>query len=565
MKLRLLPFLMCAGAVAGLSAPLAAAPAHRPHARAKAVRTRPTPAAPVVHSGSAYRVPGPDYGTPATGSVSRPIGQVTLSIGRGELINLPGTMKDVFIADDKVADLQVKSNHQLYMYGKAAGETTVYASNAEGHVVWSANVRVGSNIDSVEQMLKVAMPEAHINVATISPTSVMLTGTVAAPEDAAEAQRLTLAYLGKDATVITRLRTATPLQVSLHVRIAEVSRTLTRTIGTNLTGTSTGTGSTAFSISRGDNQGTITNPSGYVQSSLASGTYTPAPTIYNMASNLSGATAIGLGGKLLGVDLLASLDLGESIGLVTTLAQPNLTALSGETSEFLAGGEYPIPVSSGLGTVSVEYKNYGVSLSYTPTVLADGRISLRVRPEVSELSSEGAVSLNGYTIPALTVRRAETTVELGSGQSMMIAGLLSNNASHTITKLPGVGDLPVLGSLFKSTSFQRGESELVIVVTPYLVKPVNAADIKLPTDGLQNPTTTQEVLGNMLTDGKTGAQRPGPTSADAGPPPRVGLTDPAGGTPSPGAPAPTATAAAPAATDPAAKAARADAPGFSLN
>lgn len=556
MTTRLLPLLLCAGAIAGLSAPAMAAAPHRAR-HAKPV-TRP-----VVHVGGTYRAPTPDDATPATGSVSRPIGQITLSIGRGELVNLPGTMKDVFIADDKIADLQVKSNRQLYLYGKGAGETTVYASNAEGRVVWSANVRVGSNIDSIDQMLKVAMPEAHITVSTLGPSAVMLTGTVNAPEDAAEAQRLSLAFLGKESNVITRLRTATPLQVSLHVRIAEVSRSLTRTIGTNLTGVSSG-GSAVVGISRGSNQGTITNPQGYVSSSLANGTYTPAPTIYNMASNLTGSTAIGIGTKVLGMSLLASLDLGESIGLVSTLAEPNLTTISGETSEFLAGGEYPIPMSSGLGTVSVEFKKYGVSLSYTPTVLADGRISLRVRPEVSELSSEGAVSMGGYTIPALTIRRAETSVELGSGQSMMIAGLLSNNASHTITKLPGVGDLPVLGSLFKSTSFQKGESELVIVITPYLVKPVNASDIKLPTDGLQNPTTVQEVMGNMLSDGKTGAKRPGPISGDAGGPPSIGLSD-AAPTASSGPAAPAAAAVAPSAAPNATPAPRGAAPGFSLN
>lgn len=552
MQTRLLPLLMSAGAVLGLAAPLAAAPAHKRHARTTEAD------APVVHH-------TPENGTPPTGSISRPVGQVTLSIGRGELINLPGTMKDVFIADDKIADLQVKSNHQLYLFGRTSGETTVYASNAEGRVVWSANVRVGSNIDSVGQMLKLAMPEAHILVSTISATTVMLTGTVAAPEDAAEAQRLTQAYMGKDATVITRLRTATPLQVSLHVRIAEVSRTLSRTLGTNLTGVGSSSNGVVFGISRGNNQGTITNPNGYAQSGLANGTYTPAPTLYNFASNLANTTAIGLGGKVLGVNLLGSLDLGESIGLVTTLAEPNLTAVSGETSDFLAGGEYPIPLSSGLGTVSVDYKTYGVSLAFTPTVLSDGRISLRVRPEVSELTSAGAVSLNGFTIPALTVRRAETTVELGSGQSMMIAGLLSNNASHTISKLPGVGDLPVIGALFKSTDFQRGESELVIVVTPYLVKPVNASDIHLPTDGLQNPTTTQEVMGNMLTDGKSGAPTIGPRAANGAPPPHVGLTDPAPAAPTEasGATAPaSSTAVAPSS---AAKPVTGDAPGFSLN
>jgi pilus assembly protein CpaC len=218
---------------------------------------------------------------------------------------------------------------------------------------------------------------------------------------------------------------------------------------------------------------------------------------------------------MLGLNIIASLDAGETAGLVTTLAQPNLTALSGETGEFLAGGEFPIPISSGLGSVSIEYKKYGVSLSFTPTVLADGRISLRVRPEVSELSSQGSVTLNGFSIPALTMRRAETSVELGSGQSMMLGGLLSNNSTNTITKLPGAGDVPILGNLFKSSAFKRGETELVIVVTPYLVRPVNDGDIKLPTDGLQNPDDVQRLFGNKMTDGVSGAKRPGPTVAPA--------------------------------------------------
>ena len=199
---------------------------------------------------------------------------------------------------------------------------------------------------------------------------------------------------------------------------------------------------------------------------------------------------------------------------MTTLANPNITAISGETGSFLAGGEIPIPIASGFGTVSVTYKQYGVSLAYTPTVLADGRISLRVRPEVSQLSSQGAVSIGGLTIPAVTTRRAETTIELGSGQSMMIAGLLSNDHNNQITKAPGVGDLPVVGALFRSNAFQRNETELVIVVTPYLVKPVNSAsDIKLPTDGYKAPTDLGRVFMGQLSDGKSGLQRPVPTVA----------------------------------------------------
>src|SRR5690606_9891152 len=185
---------------------------------------------------------------------------------------------------------------------------------------------------------------------------------------------------------------------------------------------------------------------------------TDGPDNASVVASTDGATTLGLFGRFLGLDIGSALDLAERDGLVTTLSEPNLTALSGETAEFLAGGEFPIPMSQGLGTTTVEYKNYGVSLAYTPTVLANGRISIRVRPEVSELSSQGAVVMSNFTIPALTVRRAETTVELGSGQSFMIAGLLSNNAQNTIDKAPGAGDIPILGNLFRSTEFRKGQT-----------------------------------------------------------------------------------------------------------
>ncbi|HQS98099.1 type II and III secretion system protein family protein [Novosphingobium sp. 17-62-19] len=472
-------------------------------------------------------------------STTSPARTVTISIGRGELVTVPGRMADVFVANDEIADVQVKSANQLYVFGKAGGETTVYASNAQGAVVWSANIRVGNNLDSIDQMLNLAMPEARVNVATMNGT-VLLTGTVAAPEDAAEAERLVKAFVGDKTNVISRLKMATPLQVSLHVKFAEVSRSLVRNIGVNLT-TIDGTGGIKFGVGQGRAIGSTFNtdprlPFGVGGGNVAVGGYIPDPTgaTPNLVltpgtavSAAAGGTTISGMGKLLGLDLLGALDAGETLGLVTTLSEPNLTAISGETADFLAGGEYPIPVSQGLGTTSIEYKKYGVSLAYTPTVLANGRISIRVRPEVSELSSTGALRLDSIEIPALTVRRAETTVELGSGQSFMIAGLLSNNAQNTLTKMPGVGDIPILGSLFRSTAYRKGETELVIVVTPYLVNPVNANDIKLPTDGFRSPNDLQRLFGNMDQDGVTGGDRPKPTeregSVQSGP--KVGALD----------------------------------------
>ncbi|MCT2399659.1 type II and III secretion system protein family protein [Novosphingobium mangrovi (ex Huang et al. 2023)] len=456
-------------------------------------------------------------------SVQRPAQSIDLSIGNGQLVNVPGSMTDVFVANDQVADVQVKSRSQFYVFGKAGGTTTVYASNAAGKVVWSGTITVGSNLDSVDSMLSLAMPEAKIGVSTMGSNTFLLTGTVKTPEDVSEAERLVQAYVGDKANVISRLRMATPLQVNLQVRIAEVSRSLVKSLSSNLT-TIDGTGGFKFGIGQGREfyNTFATDPNLPLGMGSAVQGYTYDPITGNIVLKpgtnvlpLTGSSTLSGMGKLFGLNILGALDAGETVGLVTTLAQPNLTALSGETADFLAGGEYPIPVSQGLGAQSIEYKKYGVSLSYTPTVLANGRISMRVRPEVSELSSQGSVNLNGYEVPALTVRRTETTIELGSGQSFMIAGLLSSNTQNNIQKMPGAGDLPILGSLFRSTSYKRGETELVIVVTPYLVNPVDASQIALPTDGFNSPNELQRLLGNMENDGVSGAKRPGPTQAPA--------------------------------------------------
>jgi pilus assembly protein CpaC len=218
-------------------------------------------------------------------------------------------------------------------------------------------------------------------------------------------------------------------------------------------------------------------------------------------------------GRFLGMDLAAAIDLAEADGLVSTLAQPNLTAISGETASFLAGGEIPIPLSQGLGAVSVEFKQYGVSLSFTPTVLGDGRISIRVRPEVSQLTDAGSVRLNGFTIPGITTRRAETTVELGSGQAFMIGGLMSNGQNSNVDKAPFLGDLPVLGALFRSNGFKRNETELMIVVTPYLVKPVSPQQIALPTAGLKSATDAERLIAGQTFMGSSGERSPVPAPA----------------------------------------------------
>ncbi len=466
----------------------------------------------------------------AQSGMQRPQDTLVLSIGRGQLINLPGKMSDLFIADTEIADVQVKTANQVYVFGKAGGETTLYASNAAGQVVYSATIRVGSNLDSIDQMLTLAMPDAKVRVSTLNGI-VLLTGTVGAPVDSAEAERLVQAFVGEEVKVISRLKTATPLQVNLQVRIAEVSRSLVREIGANLLTRDT-TGGFLFGIGRANRSfATIgeavpsanfpridaSSQFGFPAGTLslpfnpATGQFVVGGTSTTFNTPTDGTTAVQLAGRLFGLDVATAFDLAERVGLVTTLSQPNLTTLSGETADFLAGGEFPIPINQGLGTTTIEYKNFGVSLAYTPTVLANGRISMRVRPEVSELSTVGSITLNGFQVPALTTRRAETTVELGSGESFMIAGLLSNSSQSLIEKAPGLGDMPVLGNLFKSREYQRGETELVIVVTPYLVKPVNANDIVLPTDALRSANMAEQLINNQDSSGITGGDRPKPS------------------------------------------------------
>ncbi|WP_265570445.1 type II and III secretion system protein family protein [Sphingomicrobium nitratireducens] len=418
-----------------------------------------------------------------TGAVA-PDETLNLSVNTGTLVQLPGSMSDLFVANDAIADVQVRSNRQIYIFGKNAGETTVYATGAGGNVVYSAKVRVGNNVSSIDEMLRLAMPEASI-VATPMNNLMLLTGTVADPDDASTAQRLVQAYVGEGTGVVNRLRTATPLQVNLQVRIAEVNRTMVKKMGLNIF-SSDKTDGTQFSINRGDIIPSGGNNGFAIQ-------------------NVPGGSTIGLAGKLFGVDLIGALDLAENDGLVTTLAEPTLTALSGETASFLAGGEFPVPISAELGQVTIEYKEYGVGLAFTPYVLADGRISMRVRPEVSELTAEGSIRLNGFDVPGITTRRAETTVELGSGQSFMIAGLLRNAATNDIEKAPFLGDLPIIGSLFRSTSYRRSETELVIIVTPYLVKPVSQK-LSLPIDGYRAPYDADRYLLGKTYEGVSGPE-----------------------------------------------------------
>ena len=419
---------------------------------------------------------------------------VTLSIGRGQQINLGSTITDVVVANPQVADVEVKSGRQLYILGKGPGETSIVATDAAGRTVYSATVRVGTNLDSIDQMLTVAMPDADIKVTTMNGV-ILLTGTVKQPEESSEAFDLVTAFSGGQSKVVNRIKTATPLQVNLQVRFAEVARTLSKEITGNLRGANGGVDSAGqpyfFGVGRGRD--------------ITSGSTVTFPSGTNIVAGI---------GRLFGIDVEAALDMAERNGLTSTLANPNLTTVSGETAEFLAGGRFPIVTSSDNG-VSVQYETYGINLTYTPVVLSDGRISLRLRTEVSDLSSQGAIRINGLEVPATTTRMAETTVEMGSGQSMMIAGLLNNQLSSSVDKTPGAAEIPVLGALFKSNGWKRNETELMIIITPYLVKPVSDSEIVLPTDGINSIDDAQRIIMGKVIDKTKDKNRPMPQIAPA--------------------------------------------------
>jgi pilus assembly protein CpaC len=428
----------------------------------------------------------------------KPTEQVLLSLGEGQVVSLPRAVADVWVSNPEVADVHVSNTRRLNLFGKKAGEATIIATGSDGSVVYATNVRVAQNISSVNEMLRAAMPESSIQVTNVGQMAV-INGTVASPEDAAQAELLVRSALnpgiapGAPLTIvpINRLRTATPLQVNLRVKIAEVNRSLLKQVGVNFLG---GDGTDGFQFVGG--QGSQIDPE---DGRVLVG---------------DGGTVLGGAFNLFGANFLAALKLAELDGMVTTLAEPNLTALSGETASFLAGGEFPVPISQEVGTITIEYKQYGVSLAFTPIVLADGRISMRVRPEVSEISAEGSIRLNGYDVPALSTRRAETTVELGSGQSFMLAGLIQNKTNNSIDKAPFLGDLPILGTLFRSTRYRRQETELVIVVTPYLVRPVSH-QLALPTNGYRQPSDAEIGLEGQSFKGPDRARPTAPAPVPA--------------------------------------------------
>jgi pilus assembly protein CpaC len=399
-------------------------------------------------------------------------GEFVVAVNKSQILRLNKPFKDVAIANPKIADVLPLTTKSLYVLGKGIGSTTLMIYGPKKTLLAVLDLVVTYDIEGLKSRLFEFMPEQGIEVRGLG-DAIVLSGLVSTADKISQAA--TVAEHFAPGKVVNMMKVEGSQQVMLAVRFAEVSRSVTKALGVDLT-YKNDSGNFGFS------SGTLTGPFPFIGA------------IGGAASPLGAFGAVAKTTSNLAI-LITAL---EEKGLVKTLAEPNLIAMSGDTASFLAGGEFPIPVAqSGTGgdaTITIEFKEFGVGLAFTPTVLDDDRINLVVAPEVSTLD----FSVASQGVPGLTTRRAETTVELRDGQTFAIAGLLQNNFSSNIDQTPWLGDIPILGPLFRSSSFQRDETELIILVTPFLVRPAAAAAMATPVDRMIPPSETDLFLQGRL-------------------------------------------------------------------
>lgn len=434
---------------------------------------------------------------------------MTLEINDAEVLQFEDSVSEIFIANPDIADVQLTNPHSAYVYAKAPGTTKLFALNAKGVQILKTQISVIYNISQLKEMIEPFDPYGLVEVRSI-PGAIILEGQVDSPKTAEEIREIAVKFAasgadksaksGKsepDQNIINRLSVKSPVQVNLRVKIAEVARSVLNNFGINWQAAFANIGKFNFATITGRNPITGGDPliSPLTNTTNVLSMVPTAETIQGINTSLD---SVGANFTNSHVNINAVLDLLSQEGLVTILAEPNLTAISGETASFLAGGEFPYPVPQQLGNITVDFKQYGVSLSFTPTVLDGRMVTMRVRPEVSELDPNNGVRINGDFVPGILTRWAETTVELASGQTFVIAGLLNGSSRSNISSLPLLGDLPILGPLFRSNQFIRGDSELVILITPYLVEPVAGKEMLLPTDGLNFATFVEQIFERRL-------------------------------------------------------------------
>ena len=491
----------------------------------------------------------------STGGMSGPqSASIVLPFGKSAIVDLPADARDILISNPQIADATVRTARRAYVIGRQLGQTNIFFFDAQGRQIANVEIRVEPDVAPLNELLHRQSPESQIHAEALN-GSVVLSGSARSAGEADQAQQLATRYIGAStgggsagaggATasgstgaghIVNLIQVQGSEQVLVRVRVVEMSRTLIRQLGVNLNyseminqlvgsdnfinaavangfsvngvlGGLAASGGVAENILRPNG---LTYPNGTVDPTITTGDAGVAG--YNVDPT-TGQITYGPAHVDQARRTDASIQAFERAGLLRVLAEPNLTAISGEAARFLAGGEFPVPVNSDDGRISVQFKPFGVGLAFTPVVMSGGMISLKVSTEVSELTSEGAVStgdtpirnqdgtttvIHGITIPALQVRRAETTLEMSSGSSMVLAGLIQERTRHALEGVPGVMNTPVIGSLFRSRDFLNNETELVIIVTPYLVRPTSPGNIRTPADGFMNPTEGESLLTGRL-------------------------------------------------------------------
>lgn len=473
---------------------------------------------------------------------------LVLPFGKSAIIDLPADARDILISNPAIADATVRTARRAYVIGRQLGQTNIFFFDAAGRQIANVEIRVEPDVAPLNDILRRHSSDSQVTAEAVN-GSIVLSGTARSAGEADRARQIAAQFLqttggagasgsaGGPDRIVNLIQVQGSEQVLVRVRVVEMSRTLVRQLGINanydeminqligeddfldlatrngfsvngsLLGGLSATGGIASNILRPDS---LAYPNGTVDPNIGPGDagvggYEFDPSI---PQETFGPAHIE---RSRSTD--ATIEAFERAGLLRVLAEPNLTAISGENARFLAGGEFPVPVNSDDGQISVEFKPFGVGLAFTPIVMSGGNISLKIATEVSELTSEGAIStgdtpirnqdgtttvIRGITIPALQVRRAETTLEMSSGSSIVLAGLIQERTRHAMEGVPGVMNTPIIGSLFRSRDFINNETELVIIVTPYLVRPTSPENLRTPADGFRNPSERESLLTGRL-------------------------------------------------------------------